>query len=233
MSVLVSGCSFTACSTWPNILFSGHTVNNVGAGAAGNQYIAQSIIDSVRKQRPDFVFLLWSGLRRLDISFPKDYFNSEFKSWQYKGSTSTSCILFSGGDWTRDDGNDPPALWGHPIVDAYFKMQYKNKVQDYLMDQSSQAIMNCHNFLESQSINYKFSFIYNIFNPYKDEAMLGPPVTKNSNYFTYLNWEKYIDTTPLEWAIKHDHLSNDNFHPTQTGMNAWAEYIKPRFKELS
>ena len=222
---LVAGCSFTQHASWPKILLPDYEIINLGQSGAGNEYIAKSIIDFVCRNHVDFVFILWSGLRRVDVSFSKQT-KQEFEKFFFQGSTTHSTVLFSGGDWTREDKNDPDLLWPHPLIDKFFKLKYHNKDQDFLIEQSSLWIMLCQSFLENNCTDYRFSFIYNPFNPPLDEPSLGR-ANKKQYYFTKLDWKKYIDTTPLEYAIRNDGLDTDQFHPKNESMTQWAQYIRP------
>lgn len=229
-NVLVAGCSFVQHYSWPEILFTKASIKNIGECGAGNEFISRAVIDSVRTARPDCVFLLWSGMRRLDASFSASLENTEFSKIPFKGKTSNSITVFSGGDYTRDDGNDPKKLWKHSVVDAYFKLKYKNKDQDFLIENSTFNIMNCHNFLESQKIPYKFSFIHDIFSSHCDnDPGLGPSVSKSTSYLKFLDWDKFINLTPFEYGVKYNLLKEDGFHLTAQGMDTWANEIKHYF----
>jgi hypothetical protein len=76
MKLLVSGCSFTDpigdYKSWPRYLMAGQEVEvlNLGRGGAGNNYIANSVMDSAIDYRPDFVFILFSGIIRSDFRIP-------------------------------------------------------------------------------------------------------------------------------------------------------------------
>jgi hypothetical protein len=224
--ILVAGCSFTRDYSWPEVLFPTASIKNIGEHGAGNEFISRAVIDSVCTTRPDYVFLLWSGLRRIDANFSSTLDKTEFSEIPFKGKISNSVTVFSGGDWTRD----AESLWKHPAIDSYFKLKYKNKDQNFLIENSTFNIMNCHNFLESQNIPYKFSFIYDIFSSYCDnDPGLGPAVSKATSYLRFVNWDKFINLTPFEYGVKHDLLKEDGFHLTDTGMNAWANEIKNYF----
>ena len=70
--VLVSGCSIT-CSPWPQTVFdpTKYELRNVAKSSAGNSYISNSITAEVNWQ-PDFVFILWSGINRMELRTPND-----------------------------------------------------------------------------------------------------------------------------------------------------------------
>lgn len=219
--VLVSGCSYTENFSWPQILFPKSTIKNLGKGAAGNAYIAQSIMDSVLHEKPDFVFVLWSGLSRLDVAFPRSV-GEEFSNLKYNNKINHSHMVFSAGAPTPGKKHG----WEHPVADAFFKLQYRDNDSDYLVNQSSMWVMNCLNFLKHQGIDYNFSFIYNLFDPPIESGALGPKVKPTTHYFRYVDWDKYIPTTPFEFGIKHNLLDDTDFHLTADGMNIWANTVK-------
>lgn len=72
MKILISGCSFTQDKVWPKFLFAPKKYNiiNLGKSAAGNEYISNSITYNV-DCRPDFVYILWSGINRTDLRVPE------------------------------------------------------------------------------------------------------------------------------------------------------------------
>jgi hypothetical protein len=222
--LLVSGCSFTHNATWPHQLFRDYSIVNFAQSGAGNEYIARSIMNGVCKTHCDYVFILWSGIRRVDMPVPNN--TTSFEEYLFKGTTENSVILFSGGDYTQLGNVDSDNIWPHPVADSIFKTKYQGNNQDFLIEQSSLWIMLCQTFLESRNIKYKFSFICNPFDPPMDAPALGPKIDKNQSYFRYVNWNNYIDATPMEYAIRHNYLSDDNFHPTPLGMNNWAQTIQ-------
>ena len=77
--ILVSGCSFTHKHIWPNHL-TDHTdveVLNLGQPASGNSRICNSIMMNVDQFDPDFVFILWSGINRIEFRSPvADFFSN-------------------------------------------------------------------------------------------------------------------------------------------------------------
>ena len=74
MKILISGCSFTSWPEYPggpNVcwpkyfeqLNPQHEIRCVAEPAAGNQYIADSIVRSVLEFNPDHVLVMWTGVR--------------------------------------------------------------------------------------------------------------------------------------------------------------------------
>ena len=221
--VLVSGCSYTVGQSWPNKLFPNCKVTNCARAAAGNDFISFSIFDEIRLNgKPDFIFILWSGLRRREAYFPKETKELVFKNTLH-GTTQNSISVFSGGNFFKTKETVPSY---HPAVDKFFKLQYLSNNENFLIEQSTQKILACHSFLESLNIDYRFGFIYNIFsNDFNWAPALGSAVTKSDGYLSFLDWDKYINITPFEYGIKNDFISADNMHLTQEGMNSWAKEV--------
>lgn len=70
MKTLISGCSYTDRKPWPSTLVGpNHKIKNVAKTAAGNSYIANSIMYNI-DYKPDFVYILWSGINRFDLRTP-------------------------------------------------------------------------------------------------------------------------------------------------------------------
>ena len=69
--LLISGCSYTEFLDWPKRLFApeNYRVYNQARVGVGNEYIACSILHHLDTQ-PDFVFVLWSGINRIDMRVP-------------------------------------------------------------------------------------------------------------------------------------------------------------------
>jgi len=69
--ILISGCSYTEHTPWPATVFESEKfqIKNVAASGFGNHYISNSITANL-DYRPDFVFVLWSGINRIDLRVP-------------------------------------------------------------------------------------------------------------------------------------------------------------------
>jgi len=229
--VLVSGCSYTVRQSWPEHLFQGCAVTNRARGAAGNDFISFSVFDEIRLNgKPDFVFILWTGVRRREAYFPKETRDLVFKD-DLHGPTNDGIAIFSGGNFFKYKGKITPSY--HPDIEKFFKLQYSSSNEKFLVEQSTQKIVACHSFLESQGIDYRFSFVYNIFsNDFDWAPALGSAVPKSGGYLDFLNWDKYIDTTPFEYGIKNDLIAGDNMHLTHDGMNSWADEISTQLPKF-
>lgn len=101
MKILVSGCSYTEKQMWPSLLFAPkqYDVINLGKSGAGNEYIANSVMFNA-DSKPDFVFVLWSGINRTDFRVP----NSNIFAKTIAGSYDSDVV-----------GNSRYFLSGHAV----------------------------------------------------------------------------------------------------------------------
>ena len=264
MKLLVSGCSYTENGTWPQFLLGSTPVEilNLGKGGAGNSYIANSVMSQAIDFKPDFVFVLWSGIIRSDFRSPNSYIyndNSNYRS----AEVDNSLFSFSGGgldvekgwlagynavkadSWPEitslrqwfnlpesikseclkhkihlsTDGGQPNV---NPLINQYFLSQNLIDDRQYHSELTFQNMMNCFNLLDKLNIPYRFSFIYDIWSKV-EYFSLGQAVKEK--YYQQVDWSKFIDLPPLRFGLKHDYMSEDNFHLTFHGMNEWAKII--------
>jgi hypothetical protein len=260
--IIVSGCSYTEKQTWPSVLFPDQTILNLGRSGAGNRYIADSITTSIVLEKPESVFVLWSGINRVDTIVPV-HKQTDILVNEYHGKLNDAYYYFSGGDnfkqviqdnyqnikadhWpsitTIDDFLElPKAIQQECIEQDLFeidantvvgKLQLYNMLQylsnhKYLENLTYQSILLCQSLLEQYDINYQFGFIYNPFDS-GNQTQFGT-LSKQNPMYGCITWDNYVTITPYEFGIKHNLLSDDNFHLTKDGMNCWAEEIKKYF----
>ena len=94
---MVSGCSFTHNKTWPEQLASTKAaIKNLGKGGAGNSYISNSITAAV-DWKPDFVFILWSGINRIELRTPDDSIFEKYVRNTGSSTINNSRYWMSGG----------------------------------------------------------------------------------------------------------------------------------------
>lgn len=89
MNTLISGCSYTDSKHWPTILF-GKQITNLAKSGMGNTYISGTITSYLDpKNLPDRVFILWSGVERVDTIVPdfiSEFIESNTSAGKWKGS---------------------------------------------------------------------------------------------------------------------------------------------------
>jgi hypothetical protein len=103
MKILISGCSYTESQNWPEYLFDSEnqTVVNLAKGGSGNYHISNTVTYNIDKINPDFVFVLWSGINRIDMRVPNSYL---FEQYRQDGNYGDSII-----------GNSMFFLSGHAV----------------------------------------------------------------------------------------------------------------------
>jgi hypothetical protein len=105
--ILVSGCSYTERATWPSVIFPSDqfAVTNLAKSGAGNDYIANSIQFNA-DSRPDFVYVLWSGINRTDFRVPYFGIFKKHRIGSYLSATVGNSRYFYGAH-----GVDPEKGW--------------------------------------------------------------------------------------------------------------------------
>jgi len=245
--ILISGCSFTQCRRndhcrphdykfwakhWVDYLFphNKYSVLNLGRSVAGNRYIASSILSNIDlNNKPDYVFILWSGVRRIDIPIPPSSTTELLRDYLYNASEN-ECnnvnYFFTGGNHNLPPVKNFIEQGASEIFQDIADMYYSD-TDDKLCNQLSlESISSVTNFLDNHKIKYNFSFIYNPLSKgiADDEPSLGL-IDKTNAYYQHINWDNYINFTPFEYGLKHDFIY-DGMHLTVDGMCQWAEEIK-------
>jgi hypothetical protein len=147
--ILVAGCSYTENREWPNLLLAPATprVTNVGLSAAGNSFIANAVMSNLHP-RPDFVFILWSGINRCDFRTPASKFydyciNEMSKEVGIRGGNKHGRLAkqfqqsyhWVGGrwrniidDWITSYSNIKDPLWPEiSSIDEWFRLPFNIK----------------------------------------------------------------------------------------------------------
>ena len=175
--LLFAGCSYTDNPYFPSIAFGENVYSHthckiLARGGASNAFIAQSILDNLIPE-VDKVFVLWSGFSRIDIPVPKQM-EYQFDLYEHRSLTNDAVWLHSGGfggSW-HSRPKYPYARWIYDCLDTLYKPMDWN----YLATQNLVTISGCLNTLDKLGIEYKFGFIYDIFQDYSDDntSLSGP-----------------------------------------------------------
>lgn len=99
-NILISGSSYIAQFDWPKHIWTNSNITNLSLSGASNKYISDSIINTVDlKNKPDYVFILWTGLNKLDIVLPQSQVTTELaKIHKFVGKINNCYYFFDGGD---------------------------------------------------------------------------------------------------------------------------------------
>jgi hypothetical protein len=224
--LLVSGCSYLENNFFSNLFYSarcnGENITCLARSGAGNQYIADSVLNNLNQQVTD-VFVLWTGFNRIDISMSSDINLEIIKPW-HKTQVGHTTWLHSGGMQGGLSLSELP-----PWVDSYLKYQYLPLDWNYLIDQNLRHVVGCLNTLKKLDINYSFGFIYDIHQDYSKRFFLGGAVPRDHYLLKAIDWSKCISITPYEYCLTNNLLSADDFHPSDDGYQIWWNQIQ---KEL-
>jgi len=235
MRLLVSGCSFTASKYWTIPLRENHTVKNLAVPAAGNKYIANSIIaediDSY-----DFVIVMWSGITRLD-ALVEDV--SYYGKYPYKKTIDEKsgyiCAGSRLGGW---NGNDR----AYNLFKSLFEEQFKTMSDENLATLSLLEIIKLQNFLKVNTKQYIFCTYINYWNQSTEwntrDGDFGinnfPKLNKYVKQIDFSNWV-FSDSNKngyYEIAKEHNFFEKDGHHPSAPAGILWGELINNRLKEI-
>lgn len=243
MNLLISGCSFTQWPEypggpnicWPKFLKELNpdwNIENVAEPAAGNQYIADSVIRSVIKNPPDHVLVMWSGVSRLDYltSLDDSAWERLFDSYgfyrRFEDCPSRLGYIFSGGQmgtWYKNE-----------VAHKMFYEMYKVSSPLSLAHINLMEIVKLQGFLKSKGIPYHFMSYINYWNT---DTHIGPNGDFGVLAFNELrDLVKEIDFGPwiftdsnrngiYEMARTHSDFQPDGFHPGIPTFQQWAQLV--------
>lgn len=242
MKILVSGCSFTYWPAepasndnicWPSHL-GDHDITNLAEPGAGNQYIANSVIQALcdRPNHYDLVLVMWSGVSRLD--FLTDLTNPNwaqlFDDYGFYRRMD-SCpnrlgYIFSGGQL---------GIWlKHPASVNMFRQMYKVSNHSSLAYQNLIEMIKCQEFLKSRNIPYRFMSYVNYWNdrpnvsPNGDFGVMNFPelqsLIHNIDFSSWVFANESRDSI-YEMAKAANDYHGDRFHPGLATHQRWAELV--------
>jgi hypothetical protein len=245
MKFLISGCSFTQWPEYPggpNICWPRYfqeqnpqaEIKTVAEAAAGNQYIADSVIRNVSEERPDHVIVMWSGVSRLDYltSLEDPAWDTLYDSYGFYRRLPGNRLgyIFSGGrmgTWFKN-----------PVAHKMFNEMYKVSSDTSLGYINLMEIVKTQNYLKAQGIPYHFMSYVNYWNN-------RPEVSRNGDFGVMgnrdlaplvdaIDFDRWIFSDSeknglYELSIAHNDFQADGFHPGNSTQEAWAKIISSRF----
>jgi hypothetical protein len=243
MNVLVSGCSFTQWPEypggpnicWPKFLQDLNPdwdIKNIAEPAAGNQYIADSVIRSTMSHRPDLVLVMWSGVSRLDYltSLEDPAWERLFDSYGFyrriDECPSQLGYIFSGGQmgtWYKND-----------VAHKMFYEMYKVSSPLSLATINLMEIVKLQNYLQNKKIPYRFMSYVNYWNtdanvsPNGDFGVLQFPELKS--LINEIDFDSWIFSNNkkdgvYELAKQKQDFQPDGFHPGIPVYQQWAQLV--------
>jgi len=250
MKILISGCSFTSWPEYPggpNICWPKYTqelnpdweIRMVGEPAAGNQYIADSIIRSVIEQRPDHVLVMWSGVSRLDFltSLEDPAWEAMYDSYGFYRRVD-QCpnelgYIFSGGR---------VGTWfDNPVAKKMFTEMYKVSNPLSLASINIMEMVKTQNFLQNKGIPYHFMSYVNYWTTEEHVSRNGDfgvmALPQLRPLINELDFSRWIFTNNqrdgiFEMARIANDFQTDGFHPGNATSKAWAHVVDSVVKKV-
>jgi hypothetical protein len=243
MNLLISGCSFTQWPEypggpnicWPKFLKDQNpdwTIENLAEPAAGNQYIADSVIRSVIKTRPDHVLVMWSGVSRLDYltSLEDPAWERLFDSYGFyrrvEDCPNQLGYIFSGGQmgtWYKND-----------VAHKMFYEMYKVSSPMSLASINLMEIVKLQNFLQNKGIPYHFMSYVNYWNSKEHVSPNGDfgvmAFSELNDLISEIDFDPWIFADQqrngiYELALQQKDFQPDGFHPGIPIYQQWANTI--------
>jgi hypothetical protein len=250
MKILVSGCSFTQwpdypggpTSCWPRHLRDLHPdweIKSLAEAAAGNQYIAHSVVEELLQNpnKYDLVLVMWSGVSRLDYltDITDDAWNQLFDSYGFYRRLPGNKLgyIFSGGQmgtWFKN-----------PVAHKLFYEQYKVSSELSLATVNLMEMVKLKNFLDSKKMNYRFMSYVNYWQPDNVPSFNGDfSVAKYPELNLYINeldFSKFIflndnKDTVFDLAQSMNDFMGDGIHPGTNAHQAWAKFVSDQLSGL-
>lgn len=245
MKFLISGCSFTQWPEYPggpNICWPRYfqeqnpqvEIKTVAEAAAGNQYIADSVIRNVSEERPDHVIVMWSGVSRLDYltSLEDPAWDALYDSYGFYRRLPGNRLgyIFSGGrmgTWFKN-----------PVAHKMFNEMYKVSSDTSLGYINLMEIVKTQNFLKAQGIPYHFMSYVNYWNDCPEVSRNGDFGVMGNRDLEHLvnaiDFDHWIFSDQeknglYELSIARNDFQADGFHPGNATQEAWAKIISSRF----
>lgn len=232
MKILVAGCSFaTELSNIIQNKIPGCSVTDVASAAAGNKFIADSVILTTLKQKFDVIYVSWSGLSRYDVVVADPKY---FDNWTSKANLDNKHYIFTGSIGSWDHHN-------HPFANMLFGGYHRFAEQKELQYNSLLEMIKLKGYLESTGIPFYFTTMINQFN-----IDLSEPVLARTSEISAANFpeHKFLINELLvdNWILKDglgifetmynlNLISDDGFHPTIAGYEIWMDLFVDRLKE--
>jgi hypothetical protein len=223
MKTLIVGCSFVNNLIWD------HYTNKINwilhpdvytsaAPGAGNESIAVRLLHECSQKKYDQVFVLWSGINRIDVSL-SEKLKPHLDQCSFCVDVGGTTWYHSGGmagSWTDNTYTYPG------IVKELIKNQYLEADIRYLSDRTFRSIITAQSFLSQQNISYKMAFAYDIYKDYSWQESFFGAVDVTSPMFKLIDWDKIqTENTLYEWASSDPTRMSDRIHPSRDAVREW------------
>jgi hypothetical protein len=222
-------------SKWSDEILSDEycTYINLSCPAAGNTYIRSRLFEGIKKYQPDYVYLQFSGLYRNDLILEIENKNLAYQDLLMGGTRESDLHPFN---QIRETDSKIYVCTGNFIVsgnnlctiDKINLMKHSIKNENYNNDNSLQEIFTSISFLDKIGIPYNWTTYYDYTSPPQSNSI----VTKEgyiSKWPEWINLDKKISGSPLDFCIKNGHNPDDGIH---YGFKWFIKFLEHHKKEF-
>lgn len=195
---------------------------NLSSGGAGNRYITNRLLEWTKVNgNPDYVYLQYSGLNRIDVSCSK---TTVFANYNFQRRSEFSNWIHSGGmagSWLNNSQTQ-----------KMFTNLYDAHDQTNIVIQNLFEINNAINFLSTEKIPFNWNTYYDYHKPptphTKADGMLDE-IT--SEIYDNLDKTNKIQTSLINHitSTNSDWLEDDQVHYKYAGGMNWLSVVENEF----
>jgi len=186
-----------------------HEWINLSCSGMGNRFITSRLFEYVDDIGiPDYVYLQYSGLSRIDIACDSNITVPGYKH-QLKTEKRT---------WIGSGGGKYGAWRGAGQLTRLFAYQYDIKVDDCNYDLSLHEIFRGIELCKILNIPYNWTSYYDYTNLPNERTQGDGRIDR---FPDYIDMSNHIGESPLNFAYKRGHIPKDNIH--------YSRYIGEQF----
>lgn len=226
MKLLIAGCSFaTDLKIYFRDRLPGWEITTLASAAAGNKFIADSVVLATKQRRYDLVYVSWSGLSRYDV--PVENIKL-FDDWMARGRIHDQPYVFTGGIGSWD-------YHQHPFATELFLGYHKYVDHEQLYYNSLLEIIKTQGYLRSLNVDFCFATMINQFQADPGHFMEQTSEYGVTRYPTLAPLVKAIDFSDFVFGDNNKGIyetcrdlgmiSEDNFHPSAAGYAYWVDQV--------
>lgn len=172
---------------------------NLSQGCMGNRYITAQLFEYVDDVGiPDFVYLQYTGLSRIDVPLDRKIIIPNY--WCQKRTKKRTWVGSGGrnGGWQKCD-----------MLKRFFAYMYDTELDEYGYDLSFQEIFCGIELCKNLKIPYNWSSYYDYTNPPNKMTKIDGHTNKIPNY---IDMSHHIGEFPLNLAYELKEIPEDKVH---------------------
>ena len=194
-------------------------IMNLSAGAFGNTYISTRLFEFLSKTKPDFVYLQFTGVLRVDMPFDKRF---NITNYPHQVQTPYHNWVGSGGmkgPWLRNNFTEKHFGKLHDVL--------SNSYHGLILS-SMKNIFSAIELCKSLSIPFAWTTYYDYLNPPNDAIKLNDGII--TSWPDYIDMENMLPESPLNYSYKIKEYPDDEVHFTQ---DTFVKYLNKHKKQIA